>query len=196
MLRLRDYQTEVIESLLDAMRRGVKSALVGLFTGAGKTVIFTALADRIDGRTLIIAPMRELVWQAAEKVRQVTDSDPDIEMADFVAERDYWPAKVVVASKQTLLSSRQGEKRYRRFQGFSLVIVDEAHMQCSEPVIEMLTFFQQQGAMVAGFTATPFRMDGRPMLRSEACNSTKSPSVTTTCSGQSETDGPFRLSAS
>ena len=196
MLRLRAYQTEVIESLLDALRRGVKSTLVGLFTGAGKTVIFTALADRIEGRTLIIAPMRELVWQAAEKVRQVTDSDPDIEMADFVAERDYWPAKVVVASKQTLLSSRQGEKRYKRFNGFSLVIVDEAHMQCSEPVIEMLKFFQDQGAMVAGFTATPFRMDGKPMLRSDACSSTNDQSVTTTSSGPSPTAGQCRLFAS
>lgn len=196
MLRLRDYQTEVIESLLDAMKRGVKSALVGLFTGAGKTVIFTSLADRIPGRTLIIAPMRELVWQAADKVRQVTDSDPDIEMADFVAERDYWPAKVVVASKQTLLSSRQGEKRYKRFDGFQLVIVDEAHLQCSEPVIEMLKFFQQQGAMVAGFTATPFRMDGKPMLRSEQCNSTNSQCATTTSSGPSQTDGQCPLFAS
>ena len=196
MLRLRDYQTEVIDSLLDAKARGVRSALVGLFTGAGKTVCFTALADRIKGRTLIIAPMRELVWQAADKVRQITDTDPDIEMADFVAERDYWPAKVVVASKQTLLSSRQSETRYRRFSGFEVVIVDEAHMQCSEPVIEMLKFFQDQGAMVIGFTATPFRMDGQPMLRSEACSSTNDQSVTTTCSGPSQTDGPFRLSAS
>lgn len=196
MLRLRDYQTEVIESLLDAMKRGVRSTLVGLFTGAGKTVVFTALADRIEGRTLIIAPMRELVWQAADKVRQVCDQDPDIEMADYVAERDYWPAKVVVASKQTLLSSRKGEKRYRRFDGFQLVIVDEAHMQCSPAVIEMLTYFQDQGAMVVGFTATPFRMDGQPMLRREQCSSTKSQCATTTCSGPSETDGPFRLSAS
>jgi superfamily II DNA or RNA helicase len=196
MLRLRDYQTEVIESLLDAMRRGVKSALVGLFTGAGKTVIFSALADRIEGRTLIIAPMRELVWQAADKVRQATDTDPDIEMADFVAERDYWPAKVVVASKQTLLSKRGNAKRYLRFGGFDLVIVDEAHLQCSEPVIEMLKFFQDQGAMVVGFTATPFRMDGKPMLRSEACNSTNSQSATTTFNGPSPTDGQFRLSAS
>jgi len=193
---MRDYQTEVIESLLDAMRCGVKSALVGLFTGAGKTVIFSELANRIEGRTLIIAPMRELVWQAADKVRQATDTDPDIEMADYVAERDYWPAKVVVASKQTLLSSRRGDKRYRRFDGFQLVIVDEAHLQCSDPVVEMLKFFQDQGAMVVGFTATPFRQDGRPMLRSEACNSTKSQSATTTSSGPSQTDGQSRLFAS
>lgn len=165
---LRDYQDEVIDSVLESMYRGVKSALVGLFTGAGKTVIFTALADRIEGRTLIIAPMRELVWQAADKVRQVSGQDPDIEMADFVAERDYWPAKVVVASKQTLLSSRGGEKRYMRFSGFQLVIVDEAHLQCSAPVIEMLRYFQSQGSMVVGFTATPFRMDGKPMLRGVA----------------------------
>jgi superfamily II DNA or RNA helicase len=34
----------------------------------------------------------------------------------------------------------------------------------SDSVKQMLRFFQDQGAMVAGFTATPFRMDGKPMV--------------------------------
>lgn len=161
----RDYQRDVVEKNLDAMRRGVKSTLNSIFTGAGKTVIFVSLSEAIKGRTLIIAPMRELVWQAVEKVQVITDQNPDIEMAEYRAEEDCWPAKVIVASKQTLLTSRGGEKRYKRFDGFSLVIVDEAHLMCSEPVVEMLRFFQEQGAMVAGFTATPFRMDGKPMMR-------------------------------
>ncbi|NBW10872.1 MAG: ATP-dependent helicase, partial [Caulobacteraceae bacterium] len=76
---LRDYQEEIVERNLDAMRRGVKSTLNGLFTGAGKTVIFCSLADRIPGRTLIICSLRELVWQAVDKVREITDADPDIE---------------------------------------------------------------------------------------------------------------------
>ena len=162
-MELRDYQAETVDANIDAMHRGVRSTLNGLFTGAGKTVVFVSLADRIEGRTLIIAPMRELVWQAAEKVREITDNTPDLEMAEYRADADYWPAKVVVASKQTLLSNRGGEPRYKKFDGISLVIVDEAHMQYSEAVLEMFRYFNDQGAMVAGFSATPFRMDGRAM---------------------------------
>jgi superfamily II DNA or RNA helicase len=197
MFTLRDYQETVVEKNLDAKRRGVKAVLNGLFTGAGKTVIFCTLADRIDGRTLIICPQRELVWQAVNKVREVTGSDPDIEMADYRADQDdWWQNKVVVASKQTLLTTRGGEKRYKRFSKFELVIVDEAHMMCSPHVTEMLQHFQNEGAMVSGFTATPFRMDGKPLLRrGEKWSSTRSSCATTTCDGQSTTDGPFHPSA-
>lgn len=162
-MTLRDYQEEIVRKNLDAMERGTKSVLNGLFTGAGKTVCFVELANRILGRTLIICPMRELVWQACEKVRAITGREAAIEMADFRAD-EVWPSKIIVASKQTLLSRSGGEQRYRRFDGFQLVIVDEAHLMMSESVQQMLKFFQDQGAMVSGFTATPFRMDGRPMI--------------------------------
>jgi superfamily II DNA or RNA helicase len=196
MYELRDYQQDVVEKNLDAKRRGVKAVLNGLFTGAGKTVIFCTLAARILGRTLIICPQRELVWQAVAKVREVTGADPDIEMAEYAADKnDWWHDKVVVASKQTLLSSRGGEKRYKRLTTFELVIVDEAHMMCSEPVTEMLTHFQNHGAMVSGFTATPFRMDGKPLLRRGQCSSMTSSCATTTCDGPSTTAGLFPPSA-
>lgn len=190
MIRLRDYQEHVITANLEAMRLGVKSTLNPLFTGAGKTVVFCSLANRIEGRTLIIVPLKELLWQAVDKVREILGEDPDIEMAEYRAGGDEWfSPKVVVASKQTLLSRRGGQKRYERFTDFSLVIVDEAHMMCSEAVVEMLRHFQRTGAMVAGFTATPFRMDGKPMLRRESCSSTNNLSSDTTCDGPLNTDG-------
>jgi superfamily II DNA or RNA helicase len=195
-MQLRDYQEQVVSDNIAAMERGVKSTLNPMFTGAGKTVVFCSLANRIPGRTLIIVPLKELLWQAVDKVRDILGEDPDIEMAEYRAGADDWfSPKVVVASKQTLLSRRGGQKRYERFDDFQLVIVDEAHMMCSEAVVEMLTHFQSKGAMVAGFTATPFRMDGKPMLRSEACNSTKNSSVDTTCGGPSNTGGLFPPSA-
>jgi superfamily II DNA or RNA helicase len=162
-LKLRDYQEEIVRKNIAAMESGVKSVLNGLFTGAGKTVCFVELANRIAGRTLIICPMRELVWQACEKVHAITGREAAVEMADFRANED-WPSKIIVASKQTLLSRMGGQHRYRRFDGFQLVIVDEAHLMMSDSVKQMLRFFQDQGAMVAGFTATPFRMDGKPMV--------------------------------
>jgi superfamily II DNA or RNA helicase len=195
-MQLRDYQEQVVGENIAAMDRGVKSTLNGLFTGAGKTVIFCTLAARILGRTLIICPLRELVWQTVAKVRDIVGSDPAIEMAEYQSQEDeWWSPKVVVACKQTLLSSRRGEKRYRKFTEFQLVIVDEAHLMCSPAVVEMLEYFQESGAMIAGFSATPFRMDGKPMLRSAACNSTNSSSVDSISSGPSQTDGQCLLFA-
>lgn len=193
-MEARDYQQHVIEENLRAMDEGVQATLNGLFTGAGKTVIFCLLAARIMGRTLIICPLRELVWQTIDKVQQVTSLYPEVEMADYHADEDY-PSKVIVASKQTLLSRRGGEPRYKRFRDFQLVIVDEAHLMTSAPVVAMLKYFQNDGAMIAGFTATPFRMDGRALMRREPWNSTNARFATSTSSGQSQTDGPSLRSA-
>jgi superfamily II DNA or RNA helicase len=193
-MQLRDYQERVVDENLTAMERGVKATLNGLFTGAGKTVIFCAMAARISGRTLIICPLRELVWQAAQKVREVTELDPDIEMADFVASQDeWWSAQIVVASKQTLMSRRGGVPRYKRLTDFQLIILDEAHVMCSPQVVEMLKHFQNNGAMVAGFTATPFRMDGKAMMQEGACSSMSNSSEDTTSAGQLTTDGQCPL---
>lgn len=197
IMQLRDYQEQIVNENLAAMDRGVQATLNGLFTGAGKTVIFCKLAAMILGRTLIICPLRELVWQAVNKVREVAELDPSIEMAEWRSqEDDWWSPRVVVASKQTLLSKRGGVPRYTRFTDFRLVIVDEAHLMCSPQVTEMFQYFQSNGAMVAGFSATPFRMDGKAMMRRGIWSSTKSSSEGTTSSGPSTTGGQCPLFAS
>ena len=198
-MELRDYQTEVIDKVLLAMNQGLRSTLCALFTGAGKTVIFASLASRLPGRTLIICPLRELVWQAMGKCRQIVGDDVELEMAEFRATTDNgWtpPAKVVVACKQTLLSRAGEKKRYHRLDAFDLVVIDEAHMQCSEPVVEMLEHFQEGGAFVAGFTATPFRMDGVPMLKEGACDFTNRLQRTMEFNGESKRGTQSHQSAS
>jgi superfamily II DNA or RNA helicase len=168
---LRDYQTDIVNKNMDALDRKVASTLNGVFTGAGKTVVFTEMAGRVDGRTLIMAPLRELVWQAVEKVRDILGLDPALEMADYRASEDeWWSPQIVVACKQTLTGR---SKRYQKFKDIRLVIVDEAHMQYSPACLEMFRWFNDRGAMVAGFTATPFRMSGealRDYYQEEICN--------------------------
>jgi superfamily II DNA or RNA helicase len=193
-MQLREYQLKIVEENLRAMEAGCKATLNGLFTGAGKTVIFCELANRIPGRTLIVCHMRELVQQAAAKVKAVTSLDAAVEMAEQTSSEDgWWSPQIVVASKQTLLSRRGGQPRYKKFaEPFQLVIADEAHILCSPQVVEMFQYFQAGGAMVAGFTATPFRMDGKAMLQGDAtlCSSTNSSLAGSTCSGQLPTAGP------
>jgi superfamily II DNA or RNA helicase len=162
-MNLRPYQSDAVENILSAVRSGKPASLVGMFTGAGKTVVFCEVARRVrescGRRSLILPPLRELVWQASEKVQTVAGLEAGIEMADYrVQEDEWWSPDVVVASKQTLLRGR-----YKKFASMGLVLVDEAHMQYSPACLEMLRWFNAQGASVVGFTATPFLMDGRAM---------------------------------
>lgn len=161
---LRDYQQAIVDSNVAAMRDGVSSTLSGVFTGAGKTVMFCEMArvvaEMFAERTLIMTPLRELVWQTVAKVREVAGQDPGLEMAEYKSESDeWWSPQIVVACKQTLLRGR-----YRKFRDIRLVVVDEAHLCFSPSCLEMFRWFTDNGAMVAGFTATPFRMDGSALL--------------------------------
>ena len=155
-MKARDYQQQCCDQIFDAMARGRRWMLCTLFTGAGKTVIFSLLARMLCGsKILIIAPMRELVWQAAATADRVTGQDAEIEMADWKA----MSGRVIVASAQTLLKGR-----YRKFLGVRVIIVDEAHRQFSPAFLAMLREFVEAGGYVIGFTATPFRMDGKPLM--------------------------------
>jgi superfamily II DNA or RNA helicase len=159
--KLRPYQAECVERVEDSFKANlVKSALVVLPTGTGKTVCFTEMAKREEGRTLIVCPMRELIHQAADKIKEVTGEVAAIEQASNWSDESMYVAKYVVGSKQTLtMKQRNMPPRYKRFRDISLVVVDEAHLSVTKPMIEMLNHFRENGAKIVGVTATPNRTD-------------------------------------
>lgn len=160
-MKPRDYQEQCCQSILDAIANGMTAILCVLFTGAGKTVVFSLLAKLCsNSRVLVIAPMRELVWQTAKTADAVTGERTGVEMADQWA--SWFGDRVTVASVRSLLAGKT--KRYTRFLGVRIVIVDEAHTVYSEPVLKMLGAFRDAGAIVIGFTATPFRQDGKRLM--------------------------------
>lgn len=163
MLRAREYQTRCVDSVVQAMESH-NSILCSLFTGAGKTVVFAEIANRFPAaKVLLIVPMRELAWQGISVMERWTDERVGLEMASMRANTEMWWGgnRISVASRQTLLSG--SPKRYEKFLGCDIVIVDEAHTQFSDAMLEMLRAFQASGAKVIGMTATPFRMDGKPL---------------------------------
>lgn len=162
-MQIRDYQQACTDAVIHAMAT-YRTILCSLFTGSGKTVVFANIARAFPhARVLLIVPMRELAWQGAATFERWAEPAA-LEMAEFHANTDMWwsGSRIVVASRQTLLSGR-GERRYERFRGFDIVIVDEAHTQFSEPALAMLRDLRDHGATVIGMTATPFRMDGKPL---------------------------------
>ena len=78
-LKLRPYQETCLESCLDALKNGSSKIGVSLPTGAGKTVVFVSLLERLQElsgnpqatRSLIIVNSVELARQAADQARKL-----------------------------------------------------------------------------------------------------------------------------
>ena len=169
MFTLRDYQTASVDACFAAWRNH-GSLLLELPTGTGKTVCFAEIGSRwgrepgTDGRVMVVCPAIELIDQARHKFCKATGIMPDVEQADnFSNESEWGQNPFVVASKQTLCRKGKNGRRFERFKGFGLVIVDEAHLSLTEEYSELLCHFRSQGAKVLGVTATPKRHDKRAM---------------------------------
>ena len=123
-MELRPYQKECIDAVEAFWADNPHlNAGVSLPTGAGKTVIMSAMAKRaVDRgeRVVIIVHRHELVGQTVAKLEGI---DPMMFVGVVKAQRNEVAADVVVASLQTLSRPGRAEKLGRR----ELVIYDEAH---------------------------------------------------------------------
>lgn len=154
MIALRDYQTRAIEALRAERRKGHRRLLLVSPTGSGKTamacsVIATALA--FGQRVLVIAHRKELLDQFWGHLRVHHDIVAGLMRADD--ERTDPGAPVQLASIMTLTR--------RELPPADLIIVDEAHRTPSESYQRALEAYPR--ATVIGLTATPCRLDGRPL---------------------------------
>ncbi|KAI2469949.1 P-loop containing nucleoside triphosphate hydrolase protein [Annulohypoxylon bovei var. microspora] len=166
-ISLRDYQEECIQSVLASVKNGHKRLGISLATGAGKTIIFTQLIDRVKSnaddasQTLILAHRRELVEQAA---RHCTNAYPhkrvEIEMGNMHASGT---ADITIASIQSINSG----DRIDKFDPsrFKLVLVDEAHHIVAPGYLRTLEHFgldekKDDSPTLVGVSATFSRTDG------------------------------------
>ncbi len=158
-MTLRPYQQAARDAVFKSWK-DVRSTLLVLPTGTGKTIVFSGIAQRIaeqGGKTLILAHRDELIRQACDKLQAATGLMASVEKADERAAGSMWP--VVVASVQTLMRAR----RLRQFRPdhFAAVVVDEAHHALASSYRGILDHFS--GAKVLGVTATPDRGDKRSL---------------------------------
>ena len=161
-MTLRPYQVEAVNAVESAFQ-SVKSTLIVLATGCGKTIVFSHLAAREarrGGRVLILAHRGELLEQAIDKLHKATGIRAGLEKADVTSDTfDEPPYTVVVGSVQSMCR----EKRLRRFSPdeFSLIIIDEAHHALTGTYRAILDYFP--AAKLLGVTATPDRGDLRSL---------------------------------
>jgi superfamily II DNA or RNA helicase len=144
-LILRNYQQTIVNNCRDAFKNGYKKLCCVLPCGAGKTAIFCYLAylntlKKPNNRVLILLHRKELLKQTMEafQVFQISTDRIDIAM--------------IQSFKNTL---KTGVKPY------SLIIIDECHHATSASFKHVLSTYS--GVALIGFTATPARLDGKPL---------------------------------
>lgn len=163
MFELRPYQTQAVRDVLAAWE--TSPSLLGVAaTGAGKTVIFLALAKELterdpSARVLILAHREELLDQPVERAA-LFGPEFAAHLGIVAAERDQYDARVVVASVQTVRQTKRLE-RILSAGVITHVITDEAHHATAtsyRTVYEALRAANTELRHL-GVTATPKRTD-------------------------------------
>lgn len=156
---LRPYQRDAIAAVLAARKRGVRRQVISLPTGAGKTVIFSRLAQLAREPVLVLAHRAELLEQARAKLEAAGAGPVSIEQGGQRADPG---AKTVVASIRSLSPPRL--ERLLRVWRPKLVVYDECHHAPAEDNKRVLTqlgvFEPEWPGTLVGFTATTARGDG------------------------------------
>jgi superfamily II DNA or RNA helicase len=159
---LRPYQREAIDAVLAARRRGVRRMLVCLPTGAGKTVIFSRLAELAQRQVLVLAHREELLRQARDKIAQALGNQ-EIVAIERGTERAAAHAKVLVCSIRSLREERLTQ--VLRGRNVGLVVYDECHHAAADDNLRVLrqlgVFDRDYAGTLLGFTATTARGDGK-----------------------------------
>jgi DNA repair protein RadD len=169
MIALRPYQHDAVESVYRYLREHDDNPCVVIPTAGGKTpVMATICKDAVSlwrGRVIVLAHVKELLEQAADKLQAIC---PDVPVGVYSAglgSRDTL-APVIVAGIQSAY------RRAHELGHFDLAIVDEAHALPPDGEGMYRTLFADlqrinPALRVAGFTATPFRMTSGPICGSD-----------------------------
>lgn len=137
---LRSYQREWKRNTLELIQKGFSRLLLDAVGGAGKTSFAASMArdawHEKQGRTLILETRQQLVMQTAQRFRDESGLEVDIEMAHHSAS-PYAP--VVVASVASL--GRIGRLSAFSDTHFRYVFADEAHESTANLFLRIMRYF-------------------------------------------------------
>lgn len=136
MLSLRDYQQELYQGTVEAFKEGFRRPLVVAPCGAGKSFLFSEMIRNTRGEALVLTHRQELKRQHEELFKELGIRNARVSMVLTEA-------------------NRLGEYPTPR-----LIVTDEAHLSRSNSWMKILEYYN---TWTVGFTATPIRLDGKPL---------------------------------
>lgn len=133
---LRDYQQNLLDNIFTSLAVGYRRPLVVAPCGAGKTYIMAELIRRTRGECLVLTHRQELKQQHEKLFQDLGITNVRVAMILTEANRlGQYPCPV-------------------------LCVTDEAHLSRS---MSWLNVLQHYNTYTVGFTATPVRLDGKPL---------------------------------
>lgn len=155
MITLRPDQMELVEAARDALK-GNQAVLARAPCGAGKTVIAGYISQQMaqrDKRLIFTVHRRHLLRQTALTFQQF-----NIDFGIIAGgRRNPNPhAHVQIAMMDTL------RNRLEQYQA-DLVMADECHLSASAGHRAVLDYYKAQGSRLLGLSASPKRLDGKPL---------------------------------
>lgn len=161
-MELRPYQQEAVNAVYAHLRNQASNPCVVLPTGTGKSLVLAQIAKdaatRWQGRIIILAHVKELLEQNADKIRRLCPSvEIGVYSAGLNAREKTQP--VIVAGIQSVY------KRACELGAFNLAIVDECHLIPPDGDGMYRQFLQDALVVnpklrIIGLTATPYRLKG------------------------------------
>lgn len=140
MIQLRPYQEKLLSDVRESFKKGHRRVLAVLPCGGGKTVIFAQMASLAQTKhrnVLFLVHRRELVKQTIDT---------------FVK---FQIPSVTISTVQSFV------KKLDSCPNYDLIIFDEAHHSTSGTWRKIINHFKD--AYIVGLTATPCRLDGKPL---------------------------------
>lgn len=135
-MALRDYQQDLLNDVFSSFRKGYHRPLVVLGCGGGKSYIFAELIKRTKGEALVLTHRQELKQQHEELFRNLAVTNARVAMILTEA------------------------NRLGQYPTPALIVTDEAHLSRSNSWMKVINYYD---TYTVGFTATPVRLDGKPL---------------------------------
>lgn len=133
---LRDYQQDLLFKIFSSFSQGYRRPLVVAPCGAGKSYLFAELIKRTHGEALILTHRKELKQQHEQLLRDLGIENARVAMI------------LTEANRLGLYPTPR------------LIVADEAHLSRSNSWMKVINYYD---TYTVGLTATPCRLDGRPL---------------------------------
>lgn len=133
---LRDYQKDLYDKTVDAFKKGFHRPLIVAPCGAGKSYLFAEMIRKTKGEVLVLTHRQELKQQHEELLRNLNITNARVSMILTEA------------------------NRLGKYPTPALIVTDEAHLSRSNSWVKVIEYYN---TYTVGFTATPVRLDGKPL---------------------------------
>lgn len=150
MFTLRDYQEKAVESGVRYFndKKNNKPAVIVIPTGGGKSLVIANIAKRLDGKTIVFQPSKELLEQNLSKYRS------------YGEEASVYSASMGIKEVGNVTFATIGSVKNLShvFSEFKYCIIDECHLVPPASGSMYRNFLSKLKIKILGLTATPIRL--------------------------------------